>query len=140
MAGASVGVQVAGHLMALMGLPGLAEDIGEAVVEVGKAYGGGFAHAWQAGRLRPGEAAPQARHMQQAVESFARGHAMLVRALLRAMVQAILRGGGGKARLLGELGNSRLGPGFGTWLQANETRLVRHSALQPPIKAEAKVP
>jgi len=138
MAGAAVGAQVAGHIMTLMGLPGLVEAISEAAVEVARAYGGGFAHGWQAGRQKPEDAALYARHMQQATEHFARGHVMLVRALVRALVQAILRGGAGKARLLGELGKSRLGPGFGSWLQANEARLVRHAALQPPIKAEAR--
>uniref|UniRef100_UPI00188F1300 DUF6861 domain-containing protein n=1 Tax=Noviherbaspirillum malthae TaxID=1260987 RepID=UPI00188F1300 len=140
MAGAAVGAQVAGHIMTLMGLPGLVEAMSEAAVDVARAYSGGFAHGWQAGRQQPEDAALYARHLQQAVEHFARGHVMLVRALLRAVVQAILRGGAGKAHLLGELGKSRLGPGFGSWLQANEGRLVKHAALQPPIKAEARTP
>uniref|UniRef100_UPI001CEF5941 DUF6861 domain-containing protein n=1 Tax=Noviherbaspirillum aerium TaxID=2588497 RepID=UPI001CEF5941 len=140
MAGASVGLQVAGYVMTLMGLPALVEGISDAAVEVARAYGGGFAHGWQAGRQRPEDAAAYAHHMQQAVENFARGHVMLVRALLRSIVLVLLRGGAGKARLLGELGKSRLGPGFGSWLQAHEARLLKHPALQPPIKAEARTP
>lgn len=71
----------------------------------------------------------------QAAREIARGHVVLMMALLSALLAYLTRGRGdpaAKARILQEIRESRrLGPKVADWVAANEEALARHPGLKP---------
>jgi hypothetical protein len=135
--GGAVGAEIGSWLLGLIGIKCLVEHIGKAVPEMAEQYSRGFAFAWHAGELDFRWTLKVGRRMQSATESFARGHLLLVVAILSAIVLYLSRGALGKAKLYAELGQSKLGPKFAKWVEENEGKLVKHPALQPqkPVAA-----
>jgi Family of unknown function (DUF6861) len=129
--GAGVGAEIGAWLLGVIGIKCLIEYVGKAVPEMADCYAKGFARAWRAGELAPERSQEVARRMESATETFARGHLLLVIAILAAIVLYLSRGALGKAKLYAELGQSKLGPKFAKWVGENEAKLLRHPALQP---------
>jgi hypothetical protein len=129
--GASAGTEIGTWLLGVVGIKCLAEHIGKTVPEMADQYARGFAFAWHAGELDLHRSLEISRQMHSAAEGFARGHLLLVTAILSAIALYLSRDVAGKARLYADLRQSKLGPKFAEWLAGNEDRLVRHPALQP---------
>lgn len=133
--GAALGAEIGGEILVWMGLGGLVIHIGKLIPEMCKHFAQDFSLAWRAGAL------PQNAHghyialLRQAIESFAHGKLMLVKAILSAIVLYLSRGQATKSLLFRQIGKSKLGSKFAQWVAANEGKLLKHPALQPKIGA-----
>jgi hypothetical protein len=135
--GATVGGEIGGWLLGLIGIKCLIEHIGKTVPEMAEQYSRAFAFAWHAGELDPRWTMKVGQQMQSATLGFARGHLLLAVAILSAIVLYLSRGALSKVKLYAELGQSKLGPQFAKWVEENEAKLIKHPALQPqkPVTA-----
>ncbi|MCA1857554.1 DUF6531 domain-containing protein [Massilia oculi] len=134
-AGASLGMKIAGDILAVMGLGSLAVYIAGSVPRIMQTAATGFASAWSAGQLpSSADGAYQAR-IHAATESFAQCKLLLLKAVLAAIVVALSRGQLARSELIKQLNSSKLGPRFGAWIEANEQKLLTHAALRPAIAA-----
>ena len=125
-AGAAFGAQAGTWVLGLLGLASLVEGLGAALGEALWCYESGIENAWG-----PTERHPY-RDRWRAPDDFARGHVLLVMAMLTAIVAYLTRGRGDKAKLLQEIRQSpRLGPKVADWVAANEGKLLAHPALKP---------
>jgi hypothetical protein len=130
--GAGLGSQVGAWVLGILGLKALLEDLGNALPEALGHYGNGIRMAW--GPVRHWESADSV-FMDHASREIARGHVVLMMALLGALSAYLTRGRGDPAartRLLQEIRESpRLGPKVADWVAANEESLARHPGLKP---------
>lgn len=125
-AGAAFGAQAGAWILGMLGLASLVEGLGTALGDALVCYGSGIQNAWG-----PTEEHPH-RHPARAPYDLARGHELMAVAILTAIAVYLSRGRGDKKKLLHEIRQSpRLGPKVADWVEANEGRLVTHSALRP---------
>lgn len=145
--GAVIGTKAGAFLLNLTGLKSVIEDLTDALPKVLRAYQDGFIGAW--GRMPdlswPSFNGPHAGMDQeipgthQAARDFARGHELLVLALLTGIVAYITRGRGQLPALLAEIRSStRLGPKFATWIEQNADKLSHHPLLQERSNSGSK--
>lgn len=99
--GAAAGAQAGAWVLGLLGLASLVEGLGTALGQALSCYASGIENAWG-----PTEWHPH-RYPARAPHEFARGHEILVMALLAAMAAYLSRGRGDKQKLLQEIRQSR---------------------------------
>lgn len=138
-AGALVGAQAGNLLLGFFGLKSVVGFMADSLPRAAHAYQAGFREAW--GRMPDlGLNSFDAPHFgadfqpgstYHAARDFARGHEILVIALLAGMAAYLTRGKGQLPALLAEVRQSaRLGPKMADWLEQNADRLVRQPLLQ----------
>lgn len=138
-AGALVGAQAGNLLLGFFGLKSVVGFMADSLPRAAHAYQAGFREAW--GRMPDlGINSFDAPHFgadfqpgstYHAARDFARGHEILVIALLAGMAAYLTRGKGQLPALLAEVRQSaRLGPKMAGWLEQNADRLVRQPLLQ----------
>ena len=144
--GAGLGAQVGAWVLGVLGLKALIEDLGTAVPNALRHYEAGFRMAW--GPVRHWEDADSI-GMDGASHELARGHVLLMMAMLSALAAYLTRGRGdpaARARILQEIRESpRLGSKVADWVAANEEALTRHPGLKPKeqqvmMSSQAKPP
>ena len=130
--GAGLGTQVGAWVLGVLGLKALIQDLGTTVPDALRHYEAGFRMAW--GPVRHWESA-ESTGMDGASYEFARGHVLLMLAMLSALAAYVTRGRGdpaARARILQEIRQSpRLGSKVADWVAANEEALARHPGLKP---------
>jgi hypothetical protein len=139
--GAATGIKAGTAILAFLGLKSLIEDLGGAIPQALQEYERGFDEAW--GPLP--RSLSDSMHWQRsqgdvhaAASCFARGHALLVMAVLSALAAYLLRGAGNKALALRDIrASSRLGPKVAAWVEQHADDLARHPRLQPRQRAGA---
>lgn len=139
LAGTAVGMKVGGMLLGFLGLKAVAHYMIVSIPEAAQAYTDGFNSAWgdiprlDAHSLHGPHYGAEFRmpDTHGAARDFARGHEILVIALLMGIVTYLTRGGGKLPALLAEIRQSpRLGPRFATWVEQNADKLAGHPLLQ----------
>ncbi|MBA5605994.1 hypothetical protein H3H36_11545 [Duganella sp. FT3S] len=141
--GATLGAQGGNMLLGFLGLKSVLAFMLDSLPRVARAYEEGFRLSW--GRMpdlssysadSPGYCVDdQWASTYQASHAFARGHEILIIALLAGIVAYLGRGKGQLPALLAEVRQSaRLGPKVAGWLEQNADRLSRH----PPLQERAK--
>jgi hypothetical protein len=147
--GAGLGSQAGAWVLGILGLKALLEDLGTALPEALHHYERGIRLAW--GPVRHWESADTVfTDQDRASREIAKGHVVLVMAVLTALSAYLTRGRGdpaARARMLQEIRSSRrLGPKVADWVAANEEALARHPGLKPKeqqqvvMMAQAKPP
>jgi hypothetical protein len=132
-AGASLGGGVGGWVLALLGLKSLAEGLVDTLPEAASCYREGVLQAWGETHWEREYCSDVTRNgnLYFAAAKIARGHVILLTALLMAMVAYLTRGKGSRGQLLKEIRESRwLGPKVATWMEKNEKLLVEHPSLK----------
>lgn len=137
-AGALLGAQAGDLLLGFLGLKDVVGYMLDSVPRAIREYIDGFREAWgPIPDLRPGsfdgphygaDYNPGTTYI--AAHAFARGHEILVVALLAGIVAYLGRGNGKLTALLTEVRqNARLGPKMADWLAQNEGKLASHPLL-----------
>lgn len=122
----------------IIGLVSLGEDLAHKLPEALEHYVRGFGIAWG-----PSSQAYSEDHLRSfnAGREIARGHVLLISALLLALMAWFTRGKGDKGAMLQEIRESRrLGPKVAEWVQSNEDKFATHMAamqLKPPTAGGA---
>lgn len=137
-AGSVLGTKAGAMLLSFLGLKEIATQMITCIPQVVSAYSEGFRAAW--GTVPDltsgsGDAPHFGAHYRlpdthRAAREFARGHELLVVALLTAIVAYITRDGRLSALLAEIRHGSRLGPKFAQWVEQNADRLSNHPLLQ----------
>lgn len=135
-AGAAVGSEVGGVILSFLGLKSLYEGLKATIPPALDCYKKGIGEAWGAmpGRKAELQVRPEAasRRTLHAASEIARGHVLLIMAILIALVAYLTRGKGDKAKVLQEIRESkRLGPKVADWVEENEGKLLKDKNLQP---------
>jgi hypothetical protein len=144
--GGSIGAEVGGLILGFLGLKCLAEGLIETLPEAARCYRDGIMQAWGANHWDHENGCPAGLdgNLQFAAAKIARGHVLLLTALLMAMLAYLTRGKGNRSRLLKELRESRrLGPKVAEWLEKNEQKLAEHPSLkvrERPLVASEEAP
>jgi hypothetical protein len=137
-AGAALGTQAGNLLLGFFGLKSVVAFMLDSLPRATRAYQQGFYEAW--GR-RPdlGAYSMDSPHYgvdrladstYLAASAFARGHEILILALLAGVVAYLTIGKGQLPALLAEVRQSaRLGPKMASWLEQNEGKLLSHPLL-----------
>jgi hypothetical protein len=137
-AGAALGTQAGNLLLGFFGLKSVVAFMLDSLPRATRAYQQGFYEAW--GR-RPdlGAYSLDAPHYgvdrladstYLAASAFARGHEILILALLAGVVAYLTIGKGQLPALLAEVRQSaRMGPKMASWLEQNEGKLLNHPLL-----------
>jgi hypothetical protein len=138
LAGSALGAKAGSMLLSLIGLKEIATHMIASIPKVAAAYSDGFVAAW--GRvpdLTTGSADTphfgaeyRVPDTHRAARDFARGHELLVVALLTAIVAYLTRDGRLSVLLAEIRHGSRLGPKFAHWVEQNADRLSSHPLLQ----------
>jgi hypothetical protein len=136
-AGTALGAKIGGMLMGLIGLKDVVEYMLDNVPLAIAEYQKGFLDAW--GPTPSIHDAPWDREPSRyyfdgtgfAAGNFARGHEIIVVALMMGIVTYLGRGKGNLKGLLADAtSHPRLGPKFATWLEQNERKLSSSPVLQ----------
>lgn len=132
--GAGLGSQVGAWVLGILGLKALLADLGTALPEALHHYERGIRLAW--GPVRHWENSDTVfMDQDRASREIAKGHVVLIMAVLMALSAYLTRGRGdpaARARMLQEIRTSRrLGPKVADWVAANEEALARHPGLKP---------
>jgi hypothetical protein len=129
--GAGLGAQFGGVVLGLLGLAALAQDLGEGLPQAMRHYERGLKLAWG----EPDAVFPEPPDPMQAGDEIAKGHVLLIVAVLSALAAYLTRGRSdpaARARILQDIRQSRrLGPALADWVAAHADELMRHPALQP---------
>lgn len=137
-AGAALGTQAGNLLLGFFGLKSVVVFMLDSLPRATRAYRQGFFEAW-GGMPDLGAYSLDAPHYgvdrladstSLAARAFARGHEILILALLAGVVAYLTRGKGQLSALLAEVRESaRLGPKMASWLEQNEGKLLNHPLL-----------
>ncbi|WGG52209.1 DUF6861 domain-containing protein [Rugamonas sp. DEMB1] len=137
-AGAALGTQAGNLLLGFFGLKSVVAFMLDSLPRATRAYRQGFFEAW-GGMPDLGAYSLDAPHYgvdrladstYLAARAFARGHEILILALLAGVVAYLTRGKGQFSALLAEVRQSaRLGPKMASWLEQNEGKLLNHPLL-----------
>lgn len=138
-AGSVIGIKIGSMLVGFLGLKSVVEYMIASIPLAAEAYQDGFMEAW--GRVPnlsqnsfdcPHYGSDFALPItHNAARAFARGHEILVVALLTGIVTYLTRGRGNLTALLSEARHSaRLGPKIANWLEQNADKLRGHPLLQ----------
>ncbi|SFM63091.1 EndoU domain-containing protein [Rugamonas rubra] len=137
-AGAALGTQAGNLLLGFFGLKSVVVFMLDSLPRATRAYRQGFFEAW-GGMPDLGAHSLDAPHYgvdrladstYLAARAFARGHEILILALLAGVVAYLTRGKGQLSALLAEVRQSaRLGPKMTSWLEQNEGKLLSHPLL-----------
>lgn len=147
--GAGLGADAGSFLLGFLGLKSVVQYMRSSLPDATHAYQKGFRYAWGddaalaaerhgshgRGRIHgmdvggPGSHPPASVHL--AAHQFARGHEILVVALLAGLVAYLARGKGNLPGLLAEVRQSaRLGPKVADWLERNSSKLAANPRLR----------
>jgi len=133
--GASLGMSLATWVLGWLGLGLMAKEIADSLPAAFKEYAEGALEAWGP----PNQPAYASHHepfaprgnVARAAMQMARGHRLLMLALLSGIVLYFSRGAAARLELLSKIRSSqRLGAGVADWLEANERKLMEHPALR----------
>jgi hypothetical protein len=132
-AGAAMGLEVSGWILAILGLQSIAEFFVEGLPRIGGYYLTGIQTAWEGTRGEKGltpfsQDDPLA--VSSAAHSIALGHVEIVILLLSAIVAYLTRGKGNAARLAQDMRASSKGARIGQWMLKRQEALTRRSDLQ----------
>ena len=139
LAGGALGAQAGSILLGFLGLKSVVEYMVDSIPKAAHEYRNGFKAAWgdfpdlsqnavNGPQSHSGMCSISTCH---ATRLFARGHEILVLALLTGIVAYLTRGKGNLSTLLAEVRQSaRLGPKVANWLEANAEKLTSHPMLQ----------
>jgi hypothetical protein len=131
--GGSIGAEVGGLILGFLGLKCLAEGLIDTIPEAVRCYRDGVMQAWGANHWdhQYGCSAGLDGNINFAAAKIARGHVLLIVALLMAMVAYLTRGKGNRSQLLKAIRESkRLGPRIAEWLEKNQQKLAEHPSLR----------
>ena len=131
-AGTDAGARVGAVLLNLFGVNAVVDDMVDEIPLAMAAYAQGVGQAW-GDMPRPGGHAGPAGACW-AARQFARGHEILILALLTGIVAELARPGKwGRPDVLGEIRRSaRLGPAVARWVEQHGSALAGHPRLQVP--------
>ncbi|TFW33244.1 DUF6861 domain-containing protein [Massilia horti] len=141
-AGASAGVEVGSAILTFLGLKSILEFLMDSIPEVVRSYKEGFKAAWEddatprSHTFDAAQASPSLQLMStsRAAQEFARGHEILMIAMLAGFVAYLTRGNGKLATLLAEVRQSaRLGPRVAEWLEKNAEKLIANPSLRQKV-------
>lgn len=137
-AGAALGAQAGNLLLGFFGLKSVVVFMLDSLPRATRAYRQGFFEAW-GGMPDLGAYSQDAPHYgvdrladstYLAARAFARGHEILILALLAGVVAYLTIGKGQLPALLAEVRQSaRMGPKMASWLEQNEGELLNHPLL-----------
>ena len=141
-AGAWAGLEIGNLVMWFMGLKSVGEYMIDKIPQAFDFYVHGFREAWGPPPPRwEGDAICSPASLPQvgfAAQDIARGHVMMVYALLMGFVIYITRDKAGLAKLKAEIaGSAKLGPKVAEWLEQNAENLLKHPKLQKPVEKPA---
>lgn len=131
-AGAEAGFDVGMFLLEWLGLAFLLEHVASKLGQMASLVGPNVKLAWDAADKPP---AQRARLIDSAAHGLARGIAVLFRLILEGIVMFLLAKGAAKlGELTGKLKASKLGKGFGEWVERNWQKLVDDPRFNPKLK------
>ncbi len=147
-AGSVIGVKMAAMLLGFLGLKSVIQYMLENIPRAIDEYQRGFKDAW--GRMPDlsGWSSPHCgaeihiyNFTSSAAASFARGHEIIVLAMLMGIVTYLTRSRGSLSTLLTEARQStRLGPSFASWLEQNAEKLTKHPFLKTSNRSNGAAP
>lgn len=134
-AGGTLGFEVGTIVLNVIGIAALMEMVFKYMPQVIEYYQTGMKMAWGPDKLPPlsnsGMPVSNSSDVRMAAMEVAKGHKILIYALLMGMVAYLLRSGGSAQKLMAEVAaNSRLGPKLAQWIAKNEQKLLNNPRLR----------